>query len=274
MDTKELRRAMLKITTDLTRSLESRVEEAFALREKDSFDSPDEKLCHDVIIYTDLIDMMVAENNDHQHDADLLMLYTMLAETYADQYKYAPMRKIASEALDIMREEKVGPEDYKIIIPRLAEALENSVYRHALLEILLIYLREALKDNSADSDLKPEAERMLRLYVILERDSYLDRLFDKNMESALSSLFSSSELMDIIRHPLKRGLRVDPVEFTYRWEDIYDKVEEELDRRFADTRRGMGFCHILWNAKRDLLKEKYGIDWKSPAVMNPHVHFD
>lgn len=70
-----------------------------------------------------------------------------------------------------------------------------------------------------------------------------------------------------------RLLRFDPVERTLRWEEIWYDVEEECDRRTQGQPRGMGFCFAYWAAKRAVLKT-YGIDWRSPNMMNPHVMFD
>jgi len=36
----------------------------------------------------------------------------------------------------------------------------------------------------------------------------------------------------------------------------------------------MGYCHVFWPAKKKVLREKYGIDWKSPAELNPDARFD
>ena len=69
-------------------------------------------------------------------------------------------------------------------------------------------------------------------------------------------------------------LRTDPVEYTREWEKIYYDVEDELDRRVANVPRQMGFCFQYWATKRELLMEKYGIDWRSPSQMNPRVMFD
>ncbi len=99
-------------------------------------------------------------------------------------------------------------------------------------------------------------------------------MLTKEMEQALASLFTPVELMKIIMNPAIGRLKSDPVEYTRRWEDIYYEVERKLDERFANAPRGRGFCHQLWNAKRDLLRDEYGIDWRSPSQMNPRVRFD
>ena len=69
-------------------------------------------------------------------------------------------------------------------------------------------------------------------------------------------------------------LKYDPIEDTAVYKAVIKDVEKELDELLKDKPRGMGFCHIYWYEKKRILKEKYGINWKSPAVMNPRVMFD
>lgn len=73
----------------------------------------------------------------------------------------------------------------------------------------------------------------------------------------------------------KRSINIitDPIELT----DKYLKIELELERLIRkEIGEGgyMGFCHKYWWTKKNLLKEKYGIEWKSPVDMNPGVIFD
>jgi len=35
-----------------------------------------------------------------------------------------------------------------------------------------------------------------------------------------------------------------------------------------------GFCHILWDTQKHILKSKYHIDWKTPAELNPGIMYD
>ena len=68
-------------------------------------------------------------------------------------------------------------------------------------------------------------------------------------------------------------LKFDPVERTQEWEDeIYD-VELECDELLKNEHKGMGFCFSYWSTKSAVLA-RHGIDWSSPAVMNPRVMFD
>ena len=69
-------------------------------------------------------------------------------------------------------------------------------------------------------------------------------------------------------------LKYDPIEDSAEYKAVIKDVEKELDKLLKNKPKGMGFCHIYWYEKRRILKEKYGIDWKSPSLMNPRVLFD
>lgn len=70
-----------------------------------------------------------------------------------------------------------------------------------------------------------------------------------------------------------RHLLFDPVERTEEFEDAIQEVEAECNAVLEGTPRGMGFCFAYWAEKSRILAE-HGIEWHSPAVMNPHVLFD
>lgn len=71
----------------------------------------------------------------------------------------------------------------------------------------------------------------------------------------------------------KKHLKFDPVERSQEWEEVIYLVEKECDEILKDEPRGMGFCFMYWSAMGKVLA-KYGINWKSPVVMNPGVLFD
>lgn len=82
---------------------------------------------------------------------------------------------------------------------------------------------------------------------------------------------SEEEKMELLTQ--KRFLRYDPVQLSEAWEDNIYEVEKELDELFKDEPRHMGFCFRYWSAKRTALAKR-GIDWRSPAAMNPRTRFD
>jgi hypothetical protein len=73
-------------------------------------------------------------------------------------------------------------------------------------------------------------------------------------------------------HPKIRIL-YDPIidDPTYAWavKEAGERATEEVGRPFK-----MGTCHRIWNRKKQILKEEFGIDWYSPREMNPSARFD
>lgn len=72
----------------------------------------------------------------------------------------------------------------------------------------------------------------------------------------------------------KGHLKRDPVEWTARWEEIIDEADRKVFQRLENHPRGMGFCYAYWHERASVLQADYGLRWRSPAIMNPRVHFD
>jgi hypothetical protein len=74
-----------------------------------------------------------------------------------------------------------------------------------------------------------------------------------------------------------RGFRSDPQERDPRVSPFIEAAaidaECELRAEGADEHQ-LGYCHLLWERQRTILRERYGIDWRTPAQMNPDVFFD
>ena len=66
-------------------------------------------------------------------------------------------------------------------------------------------------------------------------------------------------------------MKRDPIEETEEYKNAMEEIQPILDKEFDGIYFGM--CHDLWHRKTELLK-KHGIEWKSPAIMNPHIMFD
>lgn len=65
----------------------------------------------------------------------------------------------------------------------------------------------------------------------------------------------------------------DPIEYT----DEYLQIELELKRLIrSEIGEGgyRGFCHKYWLTKKNILKDRFNIEWKSPADLNPQIWFD
>jgi len=70
--------------------------------------------------------------------------------------------------------------------------------------------------------------------------------------------------------------RHDPIEDNPKIKLIVEAARKEAEKQLqAEGREFMlGYCHMLWGRQQDILKEKHGIHWKSPAEMNPDAFFD
>lgn len=71
-------------------------------------------------------------------------------------------------------------------------------------------------------------------------------------------------------------MKSDLVYSDYGYLEIISRAEGEEARMCAEQGiyPGLGYCHAFWEAKKNVLKEKHDIDWKSPAERNPDVLFD
>lgn len=69
----------------------------------------------------------------------------------------------------------------------------------------------------------------------------------------------------------------DPQEDKPNIKPLIEKAEREAKKtlkKYQVKKNVLGYCHSLWREQKRILKEKYNIDWKTPAEMNPNVTFD
>lgn len=263
-----------KITHDASLTVDRRIEAVLAAREANMPTDDDARLEADVECLTCLIEMLRDENAGHAHDEGLLEMYALLAGTYVQKKDYRPMRQLAQDVIRMIRYEDVAYDDMAKTVPDIIDAVGETVYSHALYEMLLAYVSSAHRAGRLDAELKGRVRRMLKLRLLLDETAWCDTMFDKGLQEAVAAMFTSDELLKIMLRPQIGHLRKDPVEYTWQWENAYYDVEERLADRFANAPRHMGFCFLYWSAKAELLKDDYGIDWKSPSLMNPRVIFD
>lgn len=89
----------------------------------------------------------------------------------------------------------------------------------------------------------------------------------------LRDFIDPSMTMEEFCKKYNKRLLFDPVERTEDYENAILEVEAECNAALKETPRGMGFCFAYWSEKRRILAE-HGIEWRSPAAMNPGVMFD
>lgn len=274
MQKKDLKGEIEAIVSDSTATIEDRIDRVISLRDNMDEMEKEDMLEADAICFSSLIGMLGNEHANLSNASDLLELYSLLAETFVEMKKYPPVKDIAYRVREIIRCEEAPWDALEDTVPRIIDAVNDTVYNHASYDLTLMFLRKVFMEGKLNDDLKGRARRLLKLRILLKDAECYDTFFSKDLQEAIASLFSSDELMKIIMNPEIGRLRCDPVEYTLKWEDIYYEVESRLDERFANAPRHRGLCFRYWNAKRELLKDEYGIDWKSPSQMNPRVRFD
>jgi hypothetical protein len=67
------------------------------------------------------------------------------------------------------------------------------------------------------------------------------------------------------------GLK-DPIEFDEIFGPLVKAAEVKAEKNINYNE--MGACHLIWEEQARILKEEHGIDWYSPAEMNPFTLYD
>ncbi|MGM9773976.1 MAG: hypothetical protein ACI3Y2_02065 [Candidatus Egerieousia sp.] len=278
MDISALNILATEITEDRTKTVGERIQAVLALRTQLASESEDLKYRFEAACFSKLLGMVKASNENHEYDIELFQLYTLLAESYEHLQDFRRMKPLAEEVLRLMEECDVSYQVIELSVPRIIDALKSSVYNHDRYRLLSAFLHAAC-DAASDDDcyseevVKERMRQMLNLRGLLDPATRPD-ILDADLMIFISYHIPPEEFGGIMDNPKETLLKKDPVEYTLRWEEVYYDVTDELDRKFAGTPRGMGFCIMYWPAMADLLRKKYGIEWRSPSLMNPRVMFD
>jgi hypothetical protein len=65
--------------------------------------------------------------------------------------------------------------------------------------------------------------------------------------------------------------RHDPIEDDPDLQPILQAAEKQAKEELKGEPQELGFIHRYWSVKRRILKDKHGIDWRTPAEMNPNL---
>ena len=174
-----------------------------------------------------------------------------IAEQSLQEQRYCWQNaSLAREAMDYARQ-LMEHKDMLSVVESSLDDMVEAIYEHPRLKLELMLCRlEALQRLN-----KPQME--------LEADIAFYR---SNIEAADSGRLEDIKQTTMLKH--------DPVEWTARWEEVIDEVDKIVDSRLEEHPRGMGFCHACWHERAAVLSEQFGIEWRSPARMNPRVLFD
>jgi hypothetical protein len=55
---------------------------------------------------------------------------------------------------------------------------------------------------------------------------------------------------------------------------VQAKAEAMKSKNVIEYDGHLGRCHEIWRTQKRILKEKYGIEWRTPPEMNPDWDFD
>ena len=55
--------------------------------------------------------------------------------------------------------------------------------------------------------------------------------------------------------------------------EIEEKVDEQVKALIGEGDY-LGYCHEFWSVKERILRDEYGIEWKTPAERYPGMIFD
>ena len=80
----------------------------------------------------------------------------------------------------------------------------------------------------------------------------------------------------VVRHARPRAAseKFDPQESDPKLRAAFSAADAAAERRVGNVRRDEKFALKFWAAKKQILREKYGIDWKSPAELNPSFVYE
>lgn len=127
------------------------------------------------------------------------------------------------------------------------------------------------KNNQEESDELFVKMRFEVLKITRDRNSTIDK-FGRFKRKKVKHKVLDNET-STYKEEESWSLWYDAVEDSEEYQNVIVDVEKDVDEELGGEKY-FGICHQYWRIKRRILKEKYGIDWKSPGEMNPLCRFD
>jgi hypothetical protein len=85
-------------------------------------------------------------------------------------------------------------------------------------------------------------------------------------------LLKAAGIATVPIHPERT--KYDPLEDNEHFAAVIAEANRLAYEEGGDVARGFGGCHLFWKIKKRILKNEFGLDWKSPAELNPYMMFD
>lgn len=139
-------------------------------------------------------------------------------------------------------------------------------------EYLLARMRDPEADLPAPAAVVMELRRRTGVGV-LDAKRLLERAADSTWnERMVRALLAHANAAHA--NAERRLLLHDPIEDDPELGLLVAAADEQARRQLEDEPWRMGLCHRFWHTKQRILQEKYGIEWFTPAQMNPGSCFD
>ena len=155
--------------------------------------------------------------------------------------------------------------------------IDNETLRTHLLECteaLLAHKGKPLEEIFSEvADIHKVISSMtLFCLIYMEHFSYLGRsIFSQVREAVFGNRF------DIQAYDLIHSV---PWLQREKFAEIEDEVSERATRMvekemgLSEDEYMLGMCHLIWAKEKEILKNEYGIDWKTPSELDPDTRYD
>lgn len=72
------------------------------------------------------------------------------------------------------------------------------------------------------------------------------------------------------------GLKYDEIEYSEEYAELFQTVNREVEEILKNqgVKKTLGYIHKFDAKKKEILKNKYGIVWKTTSEMNPGILLD
>lgn len=140
--------------------------------------------------------------------------------------------------------------------------------------------RDPIEETEEFMAIEEEVDRKVMLYFIDFRIKALKDVVENGYKYSKEIAFDSYVNVAAIR-----GSDTPPPDLAEAKEKEAKRILDEINlllkegkvkeayNNFILSVSGIDMCHQYWSRKRAVLRHEYGIDWKSPAEMNPTVIF-
>ena len=130
---------------------------------------------------------------------------------------------------------------------------------------------EALEQSPEYQQILPEVMNEVYSLYVSERIESLERLAEAEEDENLFGDDGKCPNDDLPWEPTSIERKMDKPSFLIATAKSYLPDNPE---RAAEVLSQLGSCHRLWTMQKNILKQKYGITWYSPAELHPEIKFD